>query len=58
MIHSLVGVSEALVFSGSALIIHGFNTVGMIMIGLGAVSGLAKWGFNVGIINRQLESED
>ena len=55
MIHSLIGQSEALTVSGTVLILNQHVTLGSIMIGLGILSALGRYGTNIGIVQKNLD---
>ena len=58
MIHSLVGQSEVLTLSGTAIFLEGHTTLGTCMIGLGVLSGIVKYASNMGIVSRHLENDE
>ena len=53
MIQTLIGQSEALTLSGTALIINKFNVLGGILLGLGVLGGICKF-----VINFQLTHQE
>jgi len=58
LIYSLVGQSEVLTISGTILLLNQHGTLGSCMIVLGMIGALARYGSNMGIVQKHLDNDE